>query len=234
MKKIKEMIIISIFLLGIVGISSNITLTSASPSAGRCNWNPLYPAAYDLLTITYDPTGGPIDPGVSEIDMHWQMTVEGNKFPAVPSQSMWPENTTVDNWLGPSKAITPMVKNASDIWTVNITFSYMPDDLLVWFVSGATTDKPGDGYRIDSILKTARITPLNPAFNNPAFATPGSSSTFIVKANENATSWSVKATGKSDTDIDLSPTATYDAANEYWSIVATIPSGTPLGLYDLQ
>ena len=66
------------------------------------------------------------------------------------------------------------------------------------------------------------------------FTSPGTSSTFIVEANETASDWSVKATGKSDVDIDLSPTATYDAVNEYWSIQVDIPSDMPLGLYDLQ
>ncbi|MHA2253539.1 MAG: metallophosphoesterase family protein, partial [Candidatus Kariarchaeaceae archaeon] len=227
--------------VGLIGINSAIKISVAHVAANGCTWTPSDPAVGDLIEIVYDPSIGTIDASVEAIDMHWYMVVKGGKFPkTVPSQSMWPEGTTAGtneqiNWGGPDQAITPMVRQTDGSWKVNFTLSDVPDELVIWFKSGSTKDdNSGGNWIIESPLKTARIFPVSPAFNNPVFATPGGSAELIVNASDSATDWAVYATGKSDTPIPLSPSASYDATKGQWKISVSIPSTMTLGLYDLQ
>ncbi|MHA1973762.1 MAG: metallophosphoesterase family protein [Candidatus Hodarchaeales archaeon] len=233
MKK-TQMYLLLLIVFSFGGLSNNKTLTSASILAERCTWTPSNPIAGELVEIFYDPTGGPIDPGVSSIYMNWQMIVDGNKFPAVPSQSMWPNDTTVNSWLAPSEAKTLMNKLDNGSWTVNFTLSEIPDQLVVWFSSGATVDKPSGGWVIDTFLKTGRIFPIKPALDNPLFVIPGSSAELIVNATESATDWKIFAESKSESPISLNPSASYDSEKEQWVISVTIPESMTIGLYDLR
>ena len=223
-----------VLFLGLIGVKNSLVISSARPSNGACTWTPSSPTAGDTLVITYDPSVGTIDAAVTSLNMHWEMVVDGNKFESVPSQSMWPAGTSVNTWIAPSTAITPMTNKSDGTWEVSFTLSYMVDELIVWFVGGGVTDKPGDGWIIESQLKSARIFPVSPAFNNPKFVKPGGSAEFIVNASSSATNWDVSAIGKSDTPISLSASATFDSTKNNWALSVTIPSSIPLGLYDLQ
>jgi cyclomaltodextrinase / maltogenic alpha-amylase / neopullulanase len=111
-------------------------LATAAPSFGAAWWEPASPRVGDVVTIHYDPRGGPINPTVTTLWLHWGVYDPATSSWSTPPQAIWPPNSRLHT--DHVAVQSPMTHNADTTWQVAIDFDTTVHDMAFVLTDGVS------------------------------------------------------------------------------------------------